>query len=732
MASKTWSLFPVNDVIEVNNQFYILAEASHADDTAFVLKSGDTFGLFDHYGDIRPWGLGEQGIFHEGTRFLSVSDLRIDNKRPLFLSSNANRAGAILNIDLSNTDLLGRDNAPIPRGTVHIARSKFLWHGTCYEELQISNFGMHAVDFQLVMNFDADFADIFEVRGTRRAHSGEKLPTRTAGDSIIFSYKGLDRVMRTTRISFRPAATALCHGTAQFAFHLDARATERVYIAIECEVDRASSGDHPRYEVARQAIFHAIEQLSSEAAAVETTRGVFNASLERSRSDVFMMLTRTPHGLYPYAGVPWFSAPFGRDGIITALQTLWISPSIARGALAFLAATQAKIRDDASDADPGKIVHEMRGGEMAALDEIPFRRYYGTVDATPLFVVLAGAYYTYTGDLDFIESIWSNIEFAMYWVDQYGDLDGDGFVEYAQRSEKGLRHQGWKDSWDAISHSDGRLANGPIALCEVQGYVYAARRALSRLCTALGDKTRAELLDQEAQSLKERFDKAFWCEEKSTYALALDDTKRRCEVRSSNPGHCLFTSIANPERASRIVRTLLSETSFSGWGIRTLDSSEVRYNPMSYHNGSVWPHDNAIIAQGFANYGFKEEALRLSSSIFQLSQGVHLSRLPELVCGFPRMGDESPTLYPVACSPQAWAAGSVYMMLQACLGLEIDAPSRTIRFNRPMLPNLVNDLRIRNLRVGPALVDLSLHRYPDSVGVNVDRRSGPVEIIVLT
>jgi len=722
----------VNDVIEVNNQFYILAEASHADDTAFVLKSGDTFGLFDHYGDIRPWGLGEQGIFHEGTRFLSVSDLRIDNKRPLFLSSNANRAGAILNIDLSNTDLLGRDNAPIPRGTVHIARSKFLWQGTCYEELQISNFGMHAVDFQLVMNFDADFADIFEVRGTRRAHSGEKLPTRTAGDSIIFSYKGLDRVMRTTRISFRPAATALCHGTAQFAFHLDARATERVYIAIECEVDRASSGDHPRYEVARQAIFHAIEQLSSEAAAVETTRGVFNASLERSRSDVFMMLTRTPHGLYPYAGVPWFSAPFGRDGIITALQTLWISPSIARGALAFLAATQAKIRDDASDADPGKIVHEMRGGEMAALDEIPFRRYYGTVDATPLFVVLAGAYYTYTGDLDFIESIWSNIEFAMYWVDQYGDLDGDGFVEYAQRSEKGLRHQGWKDSWDAISHSDGRLANGPIALCEVQGYVYAARRALSRLCTALGDKTRAELLDQEAQSLKERFDKAFWCEEKSTYALALDDTKRRCEVRSSNPGHCLFTSIANPERASRIVRTLLSETSFSGWGIRTLDSSEVRYNPMSYHNGSVWPHDNAIIAQGFANYGFKEEALRLSSSIFQLSQGVHLSRLPELVCGFPRMGDESPTLYPVACSPQAWAAGSVYMMLQACLGLEIDAPSRTIRFNRPMLPNLVNDLRIRNLRVGPALVDLSLHRYPDSVGVNVDRRSGPVEIIVLT
>jgi glycogen debranching enzyme len=719
----------VSEVIEVNNQFYILAESSLADDRAFVIKNGDTFALFDHYGDIRPYGLGEQGIFHEGTRFLSLSDLRIEKKRPLFLSSNTNRSNEILGIDLSNPDL-NRDEILIPRGTIHIARSKFLWEAVCHEELQISNFGLEGIDFHLVLNFDADFADIFEVRGTRRAHRGDRNLPITDSEAILFSYKGLDNVMRTTRITFKPSPERLSRGTAQFDLHLNARATERIYISIECVCGRPAV-NRPRYEVAKQAVSHELAQLRAETAEIETFKGAFNISLERSQADVFLMLTRTPHGLYPYAGVPWFSAPFGRDGIITALQMLWVSPSIARGVLAFLAATQAKTADDSSDSNPGKILHEMRGGEMAALGEIPFRRYYGSVDATPLFVVLAGAYYDYTGDCEFIETIWPNIEAAIDWIDRYGDLDGDGFVEYEQRSEKGLRHQGWKDSRDAISHADGRLANAPIALCEVQGYVYAAKRTFARLCSLFGDKSRSDAVEREAQSLKERFDHAFWCEEKTTYALALDDRKQPCQVRSSNPGHCLYTGIAAPERAAGIVGTLLSETSFSGWGIRTLDSSEVRYNPMSYHNGSVWPHDNAIIAQGFSMYGFKEEALRLCSSLFQLSQNVRLCRLPELVCGFPRIVDQNPTLYPVACSPQAWAAGSIYMMLQACLGLDIDARSRTIRFSRPALPPFLRDLRIRNLRVGQAVVDLSLHHYPDNVGVNVERRSGPVEVVVL-
>jgi glycogen debranching enzyme len=719
----------VSEVIEVNNQFYILAESSLADDRAFVLKNGDTFALFDHYGDIRPYGLGEQGIFHEGTRFLSLSDLRVEKKRPLFLSSNTNRSNEILGIDLSNPDL-SRNEILIPRGTIHIARSKFLWEGVCHEELRISNFGLEAIDFHLVLNFDADFADIFEVRGTRRSHRGERYPPVVDSEAILFSYKGLDSVTRATRITFKPLLGRLSKGTAQFDLHLDARATERIYISIECECGRPAT-NRPRFELAKQGVSRELAQLRRETADIETFKGAFNISLERSQADVFLMLTRTPHGLYPYAGVPWFSAPFGRDGIITALQMLWVNSAIARGVLAFLAATQAKTEDDSSDANPGKILHEMRGGEMAALGEIPFRRYYGSVDATPLFVVLAGAYYDYTGDSEFVESIWPNIEAAIDWIDDYGDRDGDGFVEYEQRSDKGLRHQGWKDSRDAISHSDGSLADTPIALCEVQGYVYAAKRAFAGLCRRFGDKSRSDEVEREAQSLKERFDRTFWCEEKETYALALDHRKKPCQVRSSNPGHCLYTGIAAPERAARIVRTLLSETSFSGWGIRTLDSSEIRYNPMSYHNGSVWPHDNAIIAQGFSMFGFKEETLQLCSSLLQLSQSVRLNRLPELVCGFPRVVDQNPTLYPVACSPQAWAAGSIYMVLQACLGLDIDAQWCTIRFTRPALPPFLKDLRLRNLRVGSALVDLSLHHYPDNVGVNVERRSGPVEIVVL-
>jgi len=718
----------MNEVIEVGNEFYILAGSSLSDDRSFVLKSGDMFGLFDHYGDVRPYGLGEQGVFYEGTRFLSNLDLKIENRRPLFLSSIAKSGNDLLAVDLSNPDLHDNTEILIPRGTIHVGRYKFLWEGTCHERLDVTNFGMVPVEFQLKLKFDADFADIFEVRGTRRARKGVRSGPIIIEDGIVFSYVGLDEVERTTRVSFKPTGILLPDGTAEFNLRLDPRAAEKIQIAIDCEIG-ISPVRRPGYDVALESVAHEAAQLRSEAAEIESSKGEFNDSLERGSSDIFMMLTRTPQGLYPYAGVPWFSVPFGRDGIITALQMLWVNPSIARGVLAFLAETQATDSDDSADSTPGKIVHEMRRGEMAALGEIPFRQYYGSVDSTPLFVMLAGAYYTRTADRPFIEKIWPNIEAALKWIDQYGDSDKDGFVEYARHSDKGLVQQGWKDSHDSVFHSDGRLADAPIALCEVQGYAYAARRAAAMLCIALGDWSRGAELEAQAQALKIQFDRTFWCEEKATYALALDGGKNPCQVRSSNPGHCLYTGIASPERVARIVRTLTSETSFSGWGIRTLDSSELRYNPMSYHNGSVWPHDNALIAAGFANFGFKQEALRVFSAIFDLSQAVRLNRLPELICGFPRLERQGPTLYPVACSPQAWAAGSIHMMLEACLGLRIDAPSRSIRFEYPALPPFIKELRIRNLRVGAALVDLSLHRYPDNVGVNVDRRTGPVEIV---
>jgi glycogen debranching enzyme len=404
----------VNEVIEVNNQFYILAGSSLADDRAFVLKSGDTFALFDHYGDIRAYGLGEQGIFHEGTRFLSSSELRIENKRPFFLSSDADGGSFILGIDLSNPDLIGPNEVLVPRGTIHIARRKFLCNGMCHEELEIGNFAMEDIDLRLILRFDADFADIFEVRGTRRALRGERFEPQAIDGGILFRYRGLDDVTRATRISFKPAPETVSRGSAQFALRLSGRVSEKIYVSIACETGPPAISP-PRYEVARTAVSHELAQLRAEMAEIKTFTGSFNHSLDRSRADIFLMLTRTPHGLYPYAGVPWFSTPFGRDGIITALEMLWVCPSIARGVLAFLAATQARVVDDAADCTPGKILHEMRGGEMAALGEIPFGRYYGSVDATPLFVMLAGAYYDHTGDREFIETIWPNIEAAMNW-----------------------------------------------------------------------------------------------------------------------------------------------------------------------------------------------------------------------------------------------------------------------------------------------------------------------------
>jgi glycogen debranching enzyme len=720
----------VNDIIEVNNEFYILAGSSLADDRVYVLKHGDTFGVFDHYGDIRPVGLGEQGLFHDGTRFLSRFDLKIQDKRPLFLSARGKSGEEILGIDLSNPDFHSHDEVIISRGTIHVARSRFLWEGTLHETLAVSNFGMNPVEFRISLTFDADFADIFEVRGSKRPSRGQRAGPAIEESDLVFSYKGLDSVVRKTRIAFKPSPSAFRGNGAQFVFHMEPRATETIVLSVKCETG-SSAANRTRYEMALQSISQELLQRRTETSEIRSSSMLFNDSLERGLSDIFMMLTRTPYGLYPYAGVPWFSTPFGRDGIITALQLLWVNPAIARGVLSFLAATQAVKSDDIAESDPGKILHEMRGGEMAALGEIPFRQYYGSVDATPLFVILAGAYYERTNDREFIENLWPHVEAAVAWIDRYGDFDGDGFVEYRQRSEKGLLHQGWKDSFDGISHSDGQIAAAPVALCEVQGYVYAAKQQASRLCVAFGNKTRASELERQAAELKERFDRTFWCEDQSTFALALDGDKNRCTVRASNAGHCLYVGIAKPERAARLVRTLMSDTSFSGWGVRTLDALEMRYNPMSYHNGSIWPHDNAILAQGFARYGFRHEAQRLFSAVFDLSQYVNMNRLPELVCGFPRIDRQGPILYPVACSPQAWAAGSLFMMLQACLGIRFDAPAGTLTFDHPTLPAFIEGLSIRDLRVGGAVVDLQLHRYGENLAVNVSRRTGQLEVVVL-
>jgi glycogen debranching enzyme len=718
----------VEEIISVNDQFYILASSSMADDRTRVLKHGETFGVFDRYGDIQPVGRGTQGVFHQGTRFLSRQEIFLNNDRPMLLSSTVKEDNALLAVDLTNPDLYRDGRIAIPRGSVHVFRSRFLWNGVSYERFRLSNYSLSPVKMTLSIRFEADFADIFEVRGKKRERKGRMLPNVLRKDLLVLRYEGLDEVTREARIQFSPQPLEITASQATFGIELDPKGEIAVAVMVACdEVD--SHRPLLPYDAAMAEAGLAFGAEQTEGCTIQTSNAQFNEWWNRSVLDVRMMVTDTSEGPYPYAGVPWFSTPFGRDGVITALECLWIRPELARGVLAYLASTQAKEVNPAQDAEPGKILHETRKGEMAALHEIPFGLYYGSVDSTPLFVMLAGAYYERTADLAFIQSIWPNLEAALTWMDTFGDLDRDGFVEYVRKSPTGLDNQGWKDSHDSISHADGSLAEGPIALCEVQGYVYDAKVQASKLAEALGYVDRASQLRRQARSLRERFEDAFWCEASATYALALDGQKRPCEVKTSNAGHCLYTGIASDEHARRVAETLMSDELFSGWGVRTLADSERRYNPMSYHNGSIWPHDNAMIAIGLARYGLKSGVEKIMTGMFEVSLVLDFHRLPELFCGFVRRPGQGLTRYPVACNPQAWAAGSAFMVLQASLGLSIVASEQKVVFNHPILPEFIDKMQIKNLTVGTASVDLLLRRHDLDVGITVIRRVGKVEVV---
>lgn len=709
-----------------NDPFYVLATSPFADENSLVLKQGETFAVFDHCGDIKPGGLGEEGIYHGGTRFLSCLLLKLGADRPLFLSSTVKEENDLLVVDLTNPDVRQGSAIAVDRGTVHIGRTKFLWDGVCHECLRIRNYGQAPVEIALSLHFEADYADIFEVRGSRRPRRGHYLDPVFENDSVVLGYEGLDGAIRRTRLEFAPAPAELSETEARFQLSLPPQAEAIQYFTLLCDASTCRS--RLSYDAALGKTTAAWTSSRAEGCTIRTPDPQFNDWVNRALADLHMMTTNTAHGPYPYAGVPWFSTVFGRDGIITALECLWGNPSLARGVLSYLAATQASERNPRADAEPGKILHETRQGEMAALGEIPFGRYYGSVDATPLFIWLAAAYYERTCDHALLDSIWPNIERALDWMDTSGDVDRDGFVEYQGQLPQGLVHQGWKDSRDSIFHADGALAKGAIALCEVQGYVYAAKCGAAELADALGHAERAAELRGQATALQQRFERAFWCEELATYALALDGNKHPCRVRTSNAGHCLLTGIVSPEHARRVARTLLAPESFSGWGVRTVAEGEARYNPMSYHNGSVWPHDNALVARGLARYGFKESALRILSALFDASRFLDLHRMPELFCGFGRRSGEGPTLYPVACSPQSWSAASVFLLLQACLGLTVYACPPRLCFSYPLLPEFLEEVRLSGLRVGDALVDLLLVRHGQDVGINVLRRDGQVEI----
>lgn len=718
-------------VIEHEGQYYILADSSFADNRNIILKQGDSFGIFDRFGDIYPAGKTHFGLFHEGTRFLSQLEFTLANKKPLLLSANLREENEILTVDLTNADY--RDNIhnkTIEHGTLHVLRKKFIYDKSYYERFRIRNYGNRNLKFSISLGFDNDFADIFEIRGMTRDSRGEMQEKKSTGETLELEYKGLDGVVRKTIIRLECDSFISFNGNLlEFELELAPRQLAVFYLSIGFEIN----GETPAslsFDEARERLLSGIRESKGDSCTFFSNNDQFNSWIEGSLSDLYTLITQTEHGLYPYAGIPWYSTAFGRDGIITALMCLWMDPIITKGVLKFLAATQAREHNDFQDAEPGKIFHEMRKGEMAATKEIPFEMYYGTIDATMLFVILAGEYLKRTNDLKTIKEIWPNIKAAIHWINEYGDIDKDGLIEYRKKSENGLDNQGWKDSFDSIFYKEGDLAKLPIALAEVQAYTYDAKMKAHFMAIDMEEMEFAEEMIKEAEELKEKFNRLFWSRENNIFVIALDGDKKQCDIKSTNAGQCLFSQIADPAKAAITIRTLLDEDMFSGWGIRTISANEVNYNPMSYHNGSIWPHDNALIAFGMQRYGDKQGVNKIFQGMMDTSLYIEDKRLPELFCGFKRRPAEGPTAYPVACSPQAWAVASVFMMIQSCLGIEIDARNNLLCFNNPSLPDFLDYIEIKDLRIKTGKIDFIAEKNQGSVAIKVMKKTCDINVIV--
>jgi glycogen debranching enzyme len=693
-----------------------------------TLMSGDLFAVFDRRGDLLSIESDLQGLFYREMRHLSRLAFRLEEGALQWLTSSIRLDNAVLAVDQTNAELKRAGQTFLNPGVLHLSRSVFLWLNSCYQDVKIHNYGGEAIAVELIVEFEADFADIFEVRGHQRRRRGELLQPRVAQSTVSLGYLGLDGLRRETRIELCGSSAAVSGDQIRIPIRLEPGEQTNFSVRVRCSSGEEISGFPSNQEAADQLAIRGQEIARVE---FQTSSEQFNRWVDRSVADLRMLVVKKAEGLYPYAGVPWFSTVFGRDGIITALECLWICPEIAQGVLSHLASTQATEVDPSRDAEPGKILHEARQSEMAMLGEVPYRRYYGSVDSTPLFILLAAAYFKRTGDRELLARLWPNIEKALHWIDHYGDRDADGFIEYGRQTSRGLLQQGWKDSSESVFHADRSIALGPIALCEVQAYVYAAKREIADVCCAFGRPERAEELCREAELLKRRFHEAFWCEEISLYALALDGNKQRCQIRSSNAGHTLFTGIASDDHRKRIIKELGSARFFSGWGIRTIAAGEARYNPIAYHNGSIWPHDNALIAFGLSSAKDKALAGRILAGLFEASTVLELGRLPELFAGFPRQQGYAPAPYPNACAPQAWAAGAVFLILQACLGMEIVATEKLVRFVHPLLPDCVPKIRIRGLNVGTAFLDFELSRRSQKVYFSIIGRTGEVEVEVI-
>jgi len=709
------NVFPV---VEVRQAKTVKREAlkakAHPVGKQVVLKCGDTFLITDACGDLHALPQ-ELGLFQHGTRFLHTCNLYLEGHSLATLSHHVAPMGNSCHIDLTNAAFALEDETIVEQGTVHIARFLELEQDYLMQTFTVTNFHTTAVPLTLSLEVNADFYDSFEVRGWQREQRGTLCPIRQSKKELSLGYCGLDKVERTTRIQFEPAPDDMQSDRVDWVLNLQRGDSLQIRVKVEMAVSSTES------LVTGPAVTLWRDQQNQPS--VTTSDPFFNRLLERGMCDLMMLSTMTPQGYYPYAGIPWFSCPFGRDGLIAALEFLPFFPQVARGTLEFLAFYQGKKVEQFTDEEPGKILHEFRTGEMAHCNEIPFIPYYGTADATPLFIIALEEYMRWTNDVAFLERLWPNAEAAARWLIDYGDRDGDTFIEYHCASGKGLSNQGWKDAWDAVTHSDGRIARSPMALCEVQGYAYAAYCAMSRLARRLHKPREAALWKQVAATLQDNFLRHFWWEQEQTLYLGLDENKEQCAVVSSNAGQCLWTGIVPEDRASQVISRLMRNDMFSGWGMRTLSTQARRYNPMSYHNGSVWPHDTALVGAGFARYGAKEEAGQLLKSLFDASTHFELARLPELYCGFARRERFGPTRYPNACSPQAWASGSPFAVVSGLLGLQPNAEQHSLTLHQPTLPSWLKSLELRGISVGAYPVHLKFVRVGNGTKVIVGKEN---------
>ena len=706
-----------------------------------ALIRGRTFLAALRHGDVLPPGAPNVGLFYDDTRFLSKLELRINGQRPDLLSATT------LGSDVSRIDLNARgeassgDNLDLPPNEIHIRREQLLEHDRFYETIEVQSFHDAEVKLTLELLFDADFMDIFQVRGLLRGKSGHYFEPQIDDASVRFYYEGLDNRSRTTDICFLPAPSKIQGKCAAWSLTIPPRAQKTIHTTISMRVSQAGKKDEDTRPVAcgSRTLEDAWPKITSDqenwranCTRFSTDNEIFDVMLQTSTEDFYALRMHEGKDVAIAAGVPWFAALFGRDSLISSFETLLLDPDLASGTLRVLASYQGKKEDDERDEDPGKILHERRSGEMTNTNEVAFGRSYGSVDSTPLFLILAHAYHQWTGDTALLHELRAPIFAATKWILVYGDLDGDGLIEYQRRNPKGLFNQGWKDSGDAIRHKDGSIAEPPIALIEVQGYAVRALAGAAEMLACLGNHQLASHAQKRSDEIRSLIDERFWEEDERFYALALDRKKNLCRVSASNPGHLLFAEAISADRAQQVANHLFHSGLFSGWGIRTLSSDEQSYNPMSYHCGSVWPHDNALIGYGMARYGLYNQAEKLLHSLYETAIHFRDYRLPELFCGFTRQSKGEPVHYPVSCSPQAWAAGAPFLMLTGLLGIQPKAQERKLAIVDPHLPAFINWLRLENLRVGDSRLTLEFNRQDQRTHCNVVDVSGEkLEVSIL-